>query len=135
MVTGDRSLIVSDSLLKHEKVMEILSEGLSGVDLRKNTLKDLAVVLSYEILFTGYFLGTFSKMLKDIYFYSFRPITMMKNYLIQRDVTTPLASSLLTTNRKRAYANRPHIINDIVKDYGIIESDRNSLWSFVNTKL
>ena len=58
----------------------------------------------------------------------------MKNFLISRVIKTPFASSLLITNKKRAYENRPHIINDIIKDYGIIESDNSTLWSFVTTK-
>lgn len=134
IITHDRSLVISDSALKHEKAINILEEGLANVTLEKNVLCDLAVIICYQVLFIGYFLGTFSTTLKDVYFYLLRPITLMKDYLIRRDLTNPLSASLLISNQKRDRERRPHIINDIVKDYGIIESSNSSLWSLLGSR-
>lgn len=126
--SNDYSLVITDDLLRPEKHREFVENTISSMDYRRDTLVDLAVALSYQILLPGYLLGHLSSHLKSVYFYLLYPIILIKSYLshesrMQLAGPSPIARSLKSKN------NTSLLVKDIISDYGIIFSRRSNLWN------
>ena len=128
-LVSSRSLIVSESLLDDDKDLKILSDVINAIDINRNLFSELALVLSYQVLMPGYLLNKVSRLLGCIYFYLFYPLLLLKNTIVSRTQKAKVLNRYNKLSSKNK-VNRP-IVNDLVFDYGIIESTNIGIWDYM----
>lgn len=127
---GQGSLILSDSFLSHENAENILNEVISESNLNSSQFRDVAIMLSYQMMVLGYILSPLSKVLSSLVFYMFYPVVQMRSYVINEKLNIGSGQLVHVMNKERNIVKRKKIVVDITNDFSILDRSSDTLINY-----